>query len=912
MSLTGSNNEQKIWNYLIDKIKNPYGVAGLMGNMNAESGLKPNNLQNSYENKLGYTDESYTKAVDDGTYTNFVHDSAGYGLVQWTYWSLKEYLLNFAKKKGKSIGDLEMQLECVCTQFKEQYSAVWNALVNATSVLEASNVVLLKFERPADQSEAVQKKRAAYGQTYYDKYAVSQSTTSGSSKFVMRTTKPEKGNKYYITKANGGYSNAIQGKPTDKDCDVLSNCVGYAYGRFNEIGGYGSCKYLSPVNAENFIQYKGSLEVGQTPKLGACMVWQKGSTISGSDGAGHVAIVEKVISDTEVITSESGWGSSTPFWTETRKKGTGNWGQGSSYKFLGFIYNPAVSDNAKPVENGGNSSTTEIKYVVGNIVDFIGQVHYKSSTDTNGVSCKPGVAKITSIAKTAKHPYHLVRESGGGSTVYGWVDANTISGFHKTENKETTTTGGSKMKYNSNNKPLQCMMTQSTCYRGTRKMTVKGVLWHSTGANNPWLKRYVQPDDNASNRAELLAKLGTNTYKNDWNHIYHEAGLNCWIGKLADGTVTTVQTMPWDYRPWGCGSGSKGSCNDGWIQFEICEDGLTDKSYFEKVYKEACEITAYLCNMFGIDPNGTVTHNGVKVPTILCHKDSNSYGLGSNHGDVLHWFPKFGKNMNNVRADVAALLGSSSSGGSSSGGSSGGSSSGGSTSSNSSIKAGSVVKIASNATYYGGQSMPSWVKAKNWIVNSVSGDRVVIDKSQDGQNSIMSPVNIKYLTLVSGGSTSGGSSSGGTTTTTPAATVKAGAVVKLASNAVYYGGQAMPDWVKAKNWIVHSVSGDRVVIDKSQDGKNSIMSPVNIKYVTAVSNGSNSGSTASFTPYKVKVTASVLNIRKGAGTNYPTTGQIKDQGVYTIVAESSGSGATKWLKLKSGAGWIASDYTKKI
>lgn len=161
--------------------------------------------------------------------------------------------------------------------------------------------------------------------------------------FVMRTTKPEAGNKYYITKANGGYSGAIKGSPTDKDCDVLANCVGYAYGRFNEIGGYGYCKYLKPVNAENFMNYKGDCKTGQAPKVGACMVWRKG-TSSGSDGAGHVAIVEKVISSTEVITSESGYGSKKPFWNSTRKKGSGNWGAGSAYTFLGFIYNPAVPD----------------------------------------------------------------------------------------------------------------------------------------------------------------------------------------------------------------------------------------------------------------------------------------------------------------------------------------------------------------------------------------------------------------------------------------------------------------------------------------------------------------------------------------------------------------------------------------
>ena len=217
------------------------------------------------------------------------------------------------------------------------------------------------------------------------------------------------------------------------------------------------------------------------------------------------------------------------------------------------------------------------------------------------------------------------------------------------------------MKYSSSNKPLVCMQTQSTCYKGTKKFTPVGILWHSTGANNPTLKRYIQPSDtkpaaDTYSKAKWLEVLGTNTNKNDWNHITREAGLNCWIGKLANGTVTTVQTMPWDYRPWGCGSGSKGSCNNGWIQFEICEDGLTDATYFNKVYKEACEITAYLCQLYNINPNSTVTVNGVKVPTITCHQDAYKLGFGSNHSDVNHWFPKHGKSMATARADVAALL----------------------------------------------------------------------------------------------------------------------------------------------------------------------------------------------------------------------------------------------------------------
>lgn len=254
--------------------------------------------------------------------------------------------------------------------------------------------------------------------------------------FRPRIAKPEAGNKYYITKDKGGYSNAIQGSPTDPDCNVLANCVGYAYGRFNEIGGYGYCRYLSPVNAEKFIQYAGGLEVGQTPKLGACMVWQKGNTISGDDGAGHVAIVEKVISATQVVTSESGYGSSKYFWTQTRNKGSGNWGMGATYKFLGFIYNPAVADGS--VAAGANSGsagdsthnttvpTEPLKFKAGDIVEFTGNTHFANSCASSGPACTPGKVKITSVFKNGYHQYHVIGVADGGSSAHGWVDAQDV------------------------------------------------------------------------------------------------------------------------------------------------------------------------------------------------------------------------------------------------------------------------------------------------------------------------------------------------------------------------------------------------------------------------------------------------------------------------------------------------------
>ncbi len=163
--------EKTIWDYLYGKIGNANGTAGLMGNLFAESSLKPTNLQNTYEKKLGYTDTAYTEAVDNGSYSNFVKDSAGYGLAQWTYWSRKQALLEFAKSLGKSIGDLSMQLDFIWKELSESYKGVLATLTEATSVEEASTAVLTKYERPADQGEAVQAKRASFGQTYYDRYA---------------------------------------------------------------------------------------------------------------------------------------------------------------------------------------------------------------------------------------------------------------------------------------------------------------------------------------------------------------------------------------------------------------------------------------------------------------------------------------------------------------------------------------------------------------------------------------------------------------------------------------------------------------------------------------------------------------------------------------------------------------------
>lgn len=176
MALTGKTNEEKIWNFLKGKGLNACGAAGLMGNLFAESGLNPCNLQNTYEKKLGLTDAEYTAAVDSGSYTGFVRDSAGYGLAQWTYWSRKEALLDYVKAAKTSIGDLETQLCFLFKELSEGYSSVLAVLKTATSVRQASDAVLLKYERPTNQSDSVQRKRAGFGMTYFKKYAETANT----------------------------------------------------------------------------------------------------------------------------------------------------------------------------------------------------------------------------------------------------------------------------------------------------------------------------------------------------------------------------------------------------------------------------------------------------------------------------------------------------------------------------------------------------------------------------------------------------------------------------------------------------------------------------------------------------------------------------------------------------------------
>ena len=188
-------------------------------------------------------------------------------------------------------------------------------------------------------------------------------------------------------------------------------------------------------------------------------------------------------------------------------------------------------------------------------------------------------------------------------------------------------------------------LTKNLCYVTGKKHTPRGIMVHSTGANNPKLSRYVGPDDGL---------LGPNPNNNHWNQPTPGGSKVCphaFIGKLKDGSIATYQTLPWDMVGWHSGSGNLGSAknanNTGYIGFEICEDGLTDPVYFSQVYREAVTFAAFVCVLFDIRP--------VK-PYLIDHSEGHQLGIASNHTDVSHWFPKHGKSMNTFRADVSAEL----------------------------------------------------------------------------------------------------------------------------------------------------------------------------------------------------------------------------------------------------------------
>lgn len=280
MALKGNTVEEKIWNFLFERIQNPYGTAGLMGNLYAESGLNPLNLENLCERRLKeagkpyFTDETYTSAVDSGKIgrAEFLNPlpgkQYGYGLAQWTSAGRKAGLYDLVKSKGTSIGDLETQLEYLCKELRSSYKSVLSALKSATSVKAASDIVLVKFENPQNKSDSVKISRASSGQTFYNKYAIGgkkMSVKVGSAridengKLTGGKAGDQTGNEVstqdYYMHSKGWYllrpkdvavANAIA-KAMQSACD--NDCIGYCQGHrttvITQLQKYGSMAAIS-------------------------------------------------------------------------------------------------------------------------------------------------------------------------------------------------------------------------------------------------------------------------------------------------------------------------------------------------------------------------------------------------------------------------------------------------------------------------------------------------------------------------------------------------------------------------------------------------------------------------------------------------------------------------------------------
>ena len=427
MALTGTTNEEKIWNFLAGKGLNAYGVAGLMGNLYAESTLNPQNLQNTYEKKLRLTDAEYTAAVDSGSYTGFVRDSAGYGLAQWTFWSHKEALLAYVKAAKTSIGDLEAQLGCLYKELSEGYTSVMAVLKSATSVKQASDAVLTKYERPADQSDSVKSKRASYGQTYYGKYAnaTHETSTEGGNDMSDRQNIINAAVSYIGCKESDGSHKKIidlynSHKPltrgytvkyTDAWCATFVSAMAIKCGLTDIIPTECGCGQMIAL-----FQKLGAWQENDayTPKAGDVIFYDWDDSGSG-DNTGwpdHVGIVESVSGSTIKVVEGN------------ISNAVGRRSLAVNGRYIRGYGVPKYKDDSSSTSTGSTSAALTFK--VGDVVQFAGSKHYTSANATSGSACKDGKAKVTTVYPTGKHPYHVVAVNGSGSTVYGWVDADDV------------------------------------------------------------------------------------------------------------------------------------------------------------------------------------------------------------------------------------------------------------------------------------------------------------------------------------------------------------------------------------------------------------------------------------------------------------------------------------------------------
>lgn len=427
MALKGSTVREQIWNYLKSKGLSNHGTAGLMGNLFAESGLNPKNLQNTFEKKLDFTDDSYTQAVDDGAYDNFVKDSAGYGLAQWTYWSRKENLLNFVRSRKCSVGDLEAQLDFLMQELSNSYGTILAKLKSTRSVKAASDAVLTGFEKPKDQSNSVKEKRTGYGQKYYDEFVSSKK--EGGSKMTEAQARQKVVGVMQgwigCKESNGSHKKIIDiynmHKPlarsyavkyTDAWCATGASAAAIVAEMTDIIPTECGCNQMIEL-----FKKMGSWQENDAyvPAPGDYIFydWQDNGAGDNQGGAEHVGVVEKVAGRT-ITVIECNINNACD---RRNLKVNGRYIRGYGV--------PKYSKKATVPQ--GQDANKSGSLAVGDVVNFIGSKQYTSSYSGGAKrSAKPCQARVTAISAGKPHPYHLVALSG--DKVYGWCDASDIEG----------------------------------------------------------------------------------------------------------------------------------------------------------------------------------------------------------------------------------------------------------------------------------------------------------------------------------------------------------------------------------------------------------------------------------------------------------------------------------------------------
>lgn len=225
--------------------------------------------------------------------------------------------------------------------------------------------------------------------------------------YTPRLASPSISDRYWIKTSYNGLNECILIDGSNGSC--LPNCVGYAWGRFYEV--LGAKPTLSKSNAENWYNTNDGYERGQSPKLGAVICWRKGEAGNGNDGAGHVAIVERINADGSVLTSNSGYGSSR-FWLQTVRA---PYNIGANYYFQGFIYNPGVIDETI-------APAITLKYKVGDVVTFSGVLYSNSYGGGAGASRSGLKSTITLVNDKGTKPYNI-------NNGLGWVSEDCLAPY---------------------------------------------------------------------------------------------------------------------------------------------------------------------------------------------------------------------------------------------------------------------------------------------------------------------------------------------------------------------------------------------------------------------------------------------------------------------------------------------------